>query len=86
MSEAQQLKEQCLSMAVAELEQLMNIIGDLGYIGYKISLCRLKGSSYLQCAQKFNISKSLAQYYWNNCISKGYDQTLQKMFNIPKSV
>ena len=82
MSEAQQLKEQCLTMAVAELEQLMNIIGDLGFTGYKISLCRIKGLSYGQCARNFRVSKSLAQWYWESCQKKGYDIQLKKIFKL----
>lgn len=82
MSEAQELKQQCLTMAVAELEQLLIIIGDLGYVGYKISLCRIKGFSYGQCARNFRIKKSVVQYHWENCRKKGYDISLKKMFNL----
>lgn len=82
MSEAQLIKEQCLRMAAAELEQLMNIIGDLGYVGYKISLCRIRGFSYLQCGSKFGISKALAQWHWRNCRKKGYDIKLKQIFNM----
>jgi hypothetical protein len=82
MSEAQQIKEQCITMAVAELELLMNIIGDLGYIGYKVSLCRLKGLSYGRCSRNFKIKKSLAQYYWESCQQKGYDLHLKRMFHL----
>jgi hypothetical protein len=85
MSEEQRIKEQCLQMAATEMEKLFTIIGDLGYPGYKIAMCRLKGYSYLQCAHKFGISKSLAQWYWNSCQKKGYDIDLKKIFNI-KSV
>jgi hypothetical protein len=83
MSEAQQIKQQCLIMAAAEIEQLLKIIGDLGYPGYKISLCKLKGLSYNQCARKYNISKSLAQWHWDKCRDKGYDIQLKKIFNLP---
>lgn len=85
MSEEQRIKEQCLRMAQTEMERLFTIIGNLGYVGYKISMCKLKGYSYLQCANKFGISKSLAQYHWENCKSKGYDSDLIRIFNI-KSV
>ena len=82
MSEAQELKQQCLTMAAAELELLMNIIGDLTFIGYKISLCRLKGYSYGQCARNYRISKSRAQWHWENCREKGHDVHLKRMFNL----
>jgi hypothetical protein len=82
MSEAEQLKKECMAMAVAELEQLMNIIGDLGYRGYRVSICRLKGYSYGQCAQNLNISKSLAQWYWESCQKKGYDIVLKQIFKM----
>jgi hypothetical protein len=82
MSEEQRIKEQCIQMAVTEMEQLLNIIGDLGYKGYKICMCRLKGYSYLQCAQKFGVKKSRAQYYWETCKNKGYDIHLKRMFKI----
>lgn len=82
MSEAQQIKEQCLTMAAAELELLLKIIGDLGYIGYKISLCKVKGYSYAQCGRKFRVSKSLAQWHWNSCRNKGYDLHLKRIFNL----
>jgi hypothetical protein len=83
MSEAQLLKQQCLTMAAAELEQLLLIIGELGYVGYKISLCKIKGLSYTQCSRKFNISKSLAQFYWEKCQTKGYDIKLKNIFKLP---
>jgi hypothetical protein len=82
MSEAEQLKKECLTMAVAELELLMNIIGDLGFPGYRVSLCRLKGYSYGQCARNAKISKSLAQWYWETCQKRGYDVQLKQIFKL----
>ncbi len=82
MSEAEQLKEQCLTMAATELELLFTIIGDLGFVGYKISLCKLKGYSYNQCRRKYGISRPQAQRHWKNCRKKGYDADLKRMFNL----
>lgn len=82
MSEEQRIKEACLRTAQADMELLFTIIGELGYTGYKIAMCKIKGNSYLQCAQKLGISKSLAQYHWENCKQKGYDSNLKKIFNI----
>lgn len=82
MSEAEQLKEQCLTMAATELELLFTIIGDLGFVGYKISLCKLKGYSYNQCRRKHGISRPQAQRHWKNCRNKGYDIHLKRMFNL----
>jgi hypothetical protein len=80
MTEAEQLKILCLTQAAKDIERLLNIIGDLGYVGYKISLCKIKGYSHKQCARKFGISKSLAQWHWDNCRKKGYHIHLEKMF------
>ena len=85
MTEAQKLKIACISMAAAEIELLFKIVGDLGHLGYKVSLYRLYGASYNQCAQKFGISKSLAQFHWYKCIDKGYDSDLRRMFNLSET-
>lgn len=82
MSAEQEIKQQVMSMAVSDIELLLNIIGDLTYVGYKISLCKLKGNSYMQCAIKYNIQKSAAQYYFEKCIEKQYDIALRKLFNL----
>lgn len=71
-----------MSMAVSEIEELLNIVGDLTYEGYKISLCKLRGFSYQQCSNKFGISKSKAQYYFEKCIEKQYDIALKKIFQL----
>jgi hypothetical protein len=82
MSEAEQLKKQCLEMAATELELLMSIIGDLGFVGYKISLCKIKGYSYNQCRRKYGISRPQAQRHWKKCREKEYDIHLKRMFNL----
>ena len=82
MSEEQRIKEQCLRMAQAEMEMLFTIIGDLGYVGYKISMCKLKGSSYNQCKTKLGVSRSKVLRYWKNCRNKGYDVHLKRIFNL----
>lgn len=82
MSEAEQLKKQCLAMAATELELLMNIVGELGYEGYKISLCKIKGHSYNQCRRKYGISRSQSQRIWKKCRKNGYDIHLKRMFNL----
>jgi hypothetical protein len=82
MSEEQRIKEQCLQMAGAEIEMLFTIIGDLGYIGYKISMCKLKGLSYSQCGAKLGVSRGKVQRYWRNCRRRGYDAHLKKIFNL----
>lgn len=75
-------KESMAKMAAEELEELLHIIGSLSYIGYKISMCKLYGNSYQQCANKYNISKAAAQYYYEKCIEKQYDLALKKIFGI----
>lgn len=75
-------KKHMMEMAVDELEELMRIIGDLGYIGYKISMCKLYGNSYQQCANKFKIPKSTAQWHWEKCTEKQYDIALKKIFRL----
>lgn len=82
MSEAENIKEHCAKMAAAEVEVLFKIIGDLGYVGYKISMCKLKGSSYNQCKTKLGVSRALVQWHWKNCRRKGYDSHLKKIFNL----
>lgn len=82
MSSEQEIKQKVMSMAVSEMETLLNIIGDLGYCGYKISMCKLRGNSYQACANKFGIDKSTAQRYYEKCIEKQYDITLKELFQI----
>lgn len=82
MSEAEHIKEHCAKMAAAELELLLKIIGDLGYVGYKISLCKLKGSSYSQCKSKIGVSRAKVQRHWKTCRSMGYDIHLKRIFNL----
>ena len=82
MSEEQRIKEQCLQMAAEELQMLFTIIGELGYVGYKISMCKLKGASYNQCKIGLGVSRGMVQRYWRNCRRKGYDTQLKKIFNL----
>jgi hypothetical protein len=76
------LKEQMMLMAVSDIELLFCIISDLSFEGYKISLCKLKGYSLQQCATKFGVSKSNAQYAWEKCQEKNYDVELKRLFMI----
>lgn len=82
MSEAEQLKKQCMIMAVEQIEELLNIIGELGYIRYKIVLCKLKGNSLLQCAIKCRVTKRIAQKAWEKSTRNGYDIALKKIFQL----
>lgn len=82
MSEAEQIKILCLTKAAKEMEELFNIIGDLGYVGYKISLCKIKGYSYQQCAIRFGITKRRAQKYYEKCNRNGYDTALKRIFKL----
>lgn len=74
------LKEQIAKLAAEELEELLSIVGDLGNVGYKICLCKLKGFSYQQCANKFGIQRANAQKIWVKCRKKGYDEALKRIF------
>lgn len=82
MSDGQQIKEHVLQMAAMDVEKLFSIIGDLGFIGYKISLCKLKGYSLKQCANKFHVSKSCAQRSYKKCIVNRYDIHLKRIFSL----
>jgi hypothetical protein len=75
-------KEELMRMATTEVEELLNIIGDLGYTGYKISMCKLSGYSYQQCANKFRISKQTARRLYAKCVENRYDIALKKIFQI----
>jgi hypothetical protein len=81
MSEAQELKQQCLTMAAEDFGLLMVIIGDLGYPGYRIAICKLKGASYNQCRISLGVSRGTVQRRWKKCKKKGYDLHLKRMFN-----
>jgi len=77
-------KEDIMKMAAEELQELFKIIGDLGYEGYKISMCKLKGNSYGKCAQKLGLDRSAAQRHFRKCIDKRYDIALKRIFSIPE--
>lgn len=81
-NDAQNIKERAMEMPVAQIETLLNIIGDLGFLGYRVSMCKLKGGSYQQCANRMNISKRLAQFYFEKCRKNGYDISLMEIFNL----
>lgn len=81
-AETESLKKDVMNMAVSDLELLFKVIGDLTFTGYKISLCRLRGYSYQQCATKFGISKREAQKYYERCLNMGHDEFLKKTFNL----
>lgn len=82
MSEGEQIKILCLTQAAKEVEELMHIIGELGFVGYRISMCKIKGNSYQQCANKYGISKALAQYHYEKCKEKLYDIALKRIFKL----
>jgi len=71
-----------MQMAVADVELLMQIIGELGFIGYKVSLCKLKGYSLQQCANKYGLTKEQARYSWKKCEDLEYDKALARLFGI----
>lgn len=79
-------KEEILRMATKDVEMIFIIVGSLGYVGYKVSMCKLKNYSYSQCAIKFGITKELACYYWRKCKKEGFDKELIRIFSIPQSV
>ena len=81
MSEAQELKQQCLTMAAEDFGLLMVIIGDLGYPGYRIAICRLRGASYSKCSINLRVSRAMVQRHWKKCKKKGYDTELKRLFN-----
>jgi len=81
-NETEKIKQQMIGMAVTDMEKLFEIIGELGFIGYKISMCKIKGYSYKQCALKYGVSKSAAQRFWQKCIDKRYDIALKNLFQI----
>lgn len=82
MSTEQEIKQHVMSMAVADIELLLNIIGDLSHLGYKACMCKLRGNSHQQCSNKLQIPKHQVQYYWEKCKEKSYDLALIKIFNI----
>ena len=69
-------------MAVTDMELLLHIISDLSFTGYKISLCKLKGYSLQQCANKYGLTKEQARYSWNKCVEKKYDEDLKRLFSV----
>lgn len=77
------LKQRCMQLAADDLRLLFTIVGALSYPGYRICMCKLKKKSYLQCANKYGISKAHAQWYFKKCVDKGYDIQLKRLFGIP---
>jgi hypothetical protein len=75
-------KEHLARMAAEELEELLQIIGDISYVGYKISLCKIYGNSYMQCAIRFGIDRETARRLWAKCVEKQHDKALIKIFGI----
>lgn len=76
------VKELCITQASSDVEQLLKIIGDLGYVGYRISLCKLYGYSYKQCAIRYGVRRSHAQKYFEKCTRLGYSEDLKRIFRI----
>lgn len=75
--------ENIAKLAVEQIEELFTIIGDLTYPGYKISLCKIKGLSHQQCANRFGLTKDQVYYFWDKCRKKSYDEALKRIFNLP---
>jgi hypothetical protein len=75
-------KEEIMKMAVDDVENLLIIVGDLTHLGYRISLCRLRGSSINQCAQKFKTTPDTVRYYFKKCGELHHTLTLKRIFNI----
>jgi len=80
--ESKELKQKLLMMAVSEVELLLTIIGELGFIGYKVVLFNLRGQSLQQCATKFKISKRTAQYIIKKSNEKGYSMDLKRILPV----
>jgi hypothetical protein len=81
MSEEQRIKEKCIEMAAEDFRLLLTIIGDLGYPGYRIAICKLRGASYTKCCISLGVSRAMVQRYWKKCKIRGYDSELRRMFN-----
>lgn len=81
MSEDQQIKEKCISMAADDFSLLLTIIGELGYPGYRIAICKLRGASYNQCKISLGVSRQAVQRHWKKCREMGYDLHLKRIFN-----
>lgn len=75
-------KEEIMKMATDDIETILNIIGDLGHVGYKIALCVLNGNSYQQCANKHRVSKQVVYSVIKKCNRKRYDISLKKIFQL----
>lgn len=86
MSETQKTKEQLLQMAAGDLEQFLHIVGELGFKGYKVCLCRLHGKSLQQCAKKHGVSVMFVRWAWEKCQANGYDAVLKNLFHIESNV
>lgn len=75
-------QEHIAKLAVQELEELLSIIGDLSYPGYKIAMCKIRGFSYQQCANRMGLHKEHARKLWLKCVQNGHDITLKRIFHI----
>lgn len=75
-------KEHLAKMAAEELEELLQIIGDLSYTGYKISLCKIYGNSYMQCAIRYGVDRETARRFWRKCVENEHHIALKKIFGI----
>lgn len=77
-------KEEMMKMAQADLEKWLQIIGDLGTLGYRVSLSRLHGFSLQQCALKHRTTKKIVRSCWAKCVRFGHDKELIRIFSIEK--
>lgn len=79
---SEKTKQELMQLAAHDLEQLLIVIGELGFTGYKIALMRLRGASLGQCALKLRVSKMTVRWTWEKCREKGYDEVLKKLFEL----
>jgi hypothetical protein len=77
-------KDQIMKMTAEDLGRVIEIIGELGTLGYRISLYRMQGNSLQQCAQKFSTTRETVRYYWGKCVEKEHDKTLTRIFAFEK--
>lgn len=73
-----------MKMKAEDLAAVLQIIGDLGILGYRVSLHRLSGNSWQQCAQKFGTTRKMVRYSYSKCVRLGHDKDLVRIFGIQK--
>lgn len=85
-------KKESMKLAAEELKKIVEenetdvvseiviIISDLTWLGFRIARCTLRGSSYQQCANKLGVTKEKVRYYHEKCVELQHDITLKKLF------